>query len=389
MERNDVQSKSNICDAPIKDPQESPTRSGNWLSALLKLPSEVLLEVFYQLDISELLNLRASNHIVHALLYKHEAAIVRNYFRHKLPPHCLARSSNARAANAWTFDNLCEIVRRQRTCERLSVIVSNGISERLRTPLSVVMAIHRRYTRSGSVSNDALDPRLEKRCAEIRPRLVTALFILDDFFHWFKVATLDCVRDLQGVMSDIEFSSLTQCLNWDQQLVIERYPENLMIEAHHVFRILSHVVSHHLNGDLKYADAVRTTFVMGGLDAVEKALRPGGLRKRMSGFQNAFIQAMTGTLPPHKLAKAIQHFPSAYKTSPIRDGITRSNESIVRFICSQSVWTPSALAVMQRRDVEDPWKGNMYRYIDSILKQNNALGDIRVVLRPWDNQVLI
>lgn len=391
MEQNDIQHtlRSNTCGVHVKALQKIPTNSRDLLSTLLRLPSEVLLEILYQLDISELLNLRATNHIVHALLYKHEADIVRRYFKHRLPPHCLAISRNAKSTNAWTLDHLCETIRRQCTCERLSVIVSNGISERLRTPLAVVMAMHRRHTRSNSAPNNDLDPRLEKRCAEIRPRLVTALFLLNDFFHWFRAATLRCVKDLQDVMTDTEFSSLTQCLNWDQQLVIEQYPENLMFEAHHVFRILSYVVSYHLNCDAKYADAVRTTFVMGGLDAVEKALRPESPRKRMAGFQNAFIQAMTGTLRSHKLAKAIQHFPSAYKRSPNMDGITRSNESIVQFICLQSVWTPSALAVMQRREIGDPWKGNMYRYIDSILKENDALGDIRVGLRPWDNQALL
>ena len=360
----------------------------------MRFPPEVLLEIFSQLDISDILALRASNHSLHALLYHHESEIVRQYFRDKLPLDYQVIFPSPDRSTPWSLDHLCETLRRHRTCQRLSIMLSDAIMDRLKPSSSVILSLrhhHHRRHRTLSNPNAQLDPRLEARCIEIRPHFLTGLFILYDFFHRLKTATIKCIKDLQGTMSDEDFCSLTQCLNWDQQEAISSYPSHLLHSTNHIFTLLSHLVTSRLDHDPSCAQSVRTAFVMGSLDAVERSLRPQDSRKRQAAFQLAFGRAMQKAhQPPSKLVKTIRHFPtSSYRTSPAREGITRSSTSIARFIASQAYWTPSALAVMQRREMDDPWDGNLYRWIESVLKEKGNLGEERIMLRPWEGKPLI
>lgn len=356
-------------------------------TSIVKLPYEISTEIFSHLDISSILALRASNHFMHDLIYRHESDIVRAHFKNQLPASLLTVFPNPDTSNPWTLDYLCETLRRQRTCQRLAAILSDAMCARFYNPPFHGVALDP-LRPDPPFERGTLHPRIKERCVEVRPRLALGLYVLYDFLSRLKTATLKCTKDLDGVMSDEDFTSLTQCLSWDQQTFVWRYPPELTIEAHHIFCMLGSVISHQLSYQIELKAAIKKACVMGGLDAIERFLRPAVFQESPARVQLAFGKGLGRGLSPPKLSRSIRHLNNAYRDHATRDGIKRSTLAIGDFICSQSVWFENAEIVIQRREIHDQWAGNEYQYMDHLIRSGERLEKVNLTINPFKARLI-
>ena len=357
-------------------------------SYLVKLPTEIVLEVFQYLSIKDLLILRASCRGFHHIVHQNETTLALSQIKKSQVPNELLSIFRPVLDREYTLAYVWETDRRYATCRDLADHLTNDIASRMeRRPLRRVSPAVRRSRTTAQLQ--PLDPRIESRLRQLRPHLIRSLYVLFDFLRNMKLATLKCVKDLEGSMPDEDFVTLSQCMNWDQQLLIERYSPELIHETTRVFQMLISVIKTRVDGGPAWSAAVSKTLVMGGLKAVEKCLRAEGPERTQRAFQLAFGETIAGgrLIQAPCLLNTISHLEGPEQDLSLRAaGITRPSSVVGDFISNQSVWTPCAAAVMQRRGIEDPWSGSVRSYIRGFLTANNALEGIRLNLRAWDRQ---
>lgn len=370
---------------PLAETCNDPRTSSPLRYLLLEGPNEIIVEILSKLHHRDFLALRCIDRAFHELIHKHETAVVKKYMQHYYTNHspiypCLLSDDD--------LSHVFEFSSRQDVSNKLSAILSDRIAEKIT------------FRSQSTPGNDTETKSWRDRKSKIlQRRLIPAIYTLHEFFLQLRTVFLAAAEDFE-YLSKQEYLELGQVFELDQQYIIEKLPEALLMNITQAWQLLQGVCNakgYPMNRRTRTYPftSVRMMLAYGGLKELTEALNLGHLT---TSERDTAFEAMNEVIwePAQRIARRLKPLTSPlesihhleYARKPIvgpNPSLKRSAKDQARFVDSQILWSDAAYSVMQRKGIivsgEDipkiePW-------IKEVIAEES---DVRFDIGSWGQQ---
>ncbi|KAL2128505.1 hypothetical protein VTI74DRAFT_9091 [Chaetomium olivicolor] len=279
------------------DPRPSSTHSTTAKRSLpfdqlfAALPNELQVEIISSLPLSDILNLRLTSRLFHALVSLNETPITRYHLEHHVPAYA-RRLYPPPAGITLNFHYLCGIWHRLHVAAKMSYLICEWASKEL-------------FCRNTEEKQREFAPQRER----MRRRLIPRLFTIFHFFETYRKLHLQYLAENDGK----GLNTAPQSPNPIETEILNMYDDRTLLRVHEVFPLVmasfdrrlrppSYVgrVERSLRGYLreKPPEEVHVAILcLGGMRQVEKIWEVKGYNSRRAAVDNWYASVTREAAP--------------------------------------------------------------------------------------------
>jgi hypothetical protein len=261
------------------------------------LPAELQIQIILELSLPDVLNLRSTSKLWHALITANETPIVRHHLKYSIPAYA-QRLFPATKPEDFNFHYLCGLWHRLHVAAKLAYLLCEWVTKDI-------------FLRQTDADRLAFAPQRER----MRRRLIPLLFTVFHFFETYRKLHLEYLEKYghQGLKRE------PYTLNPIEKQIMDMYDDQTLLRVHEVFPLViasfcrrlrppTYVgrVERSLRGYLreKPSDDVHVAILcLGGLRQVEHLWEIKGYNTRRAAVDTWFNSLTKDASPEHTTTK--------------------------------------------------------------------------------------